>query len=77
MKSAFAPFEFGAEDAEEAIRAAAQETDACFGALTVDVVSETKRDSFLAIDGEEDFVGNADDVDADGGVAGRDNGADG
>src|SRR5258708_26699223 len=74
---AFAPFEFGAEDAEEAVGAAAQETDACLGALAVDVVAETKRDCLLAVDGEVDFVGNADDVDADGGFAGGDDGANG
>ena len=74
---AFAPFEFGAEDAEEAVGAAAEETDAGFGALAVDVVAERKRDCLLAVDGEVDFVGNADDVDADGGFAGSDDGADG
>jgi hypothetical protein len=38
QKSAFAPFEFGAEDAEEAVGAVAEEADAGFGALAVDVV---------------------------------------
>jgi hypothetical protein len=75
--SAFAPFELGAEDAEEAVGATAQETDAGLGALTVDVVAETQGDCLLAVDGEVDLIGNADDVDADGGFAGGDDGPDG
>src|SRR5258708_4212792 len=43
----------------------------------MDVVAETQGDCDLAVDGEKDFVGNAYDVDADGGVAGRDDGTDG
>src|SRR5258705_8762867 len=43
----------------------------------MDVVFETKRDCLLAVDGEVDFVGNADDVDADGGFARGNDGADG
>src|SRR6266581_5454383 len=74
---AFAPFEFGAEDAEEAVGAAAQETNARFGALAVDVIAETKGDCHLAVDGEVDLVGNTYDVDADGGFAGGDDGPDG
>src|SRR5262249_3764120 len=73
----FAPFEFGAEDPEEAVRAAAKETDAGVGAVAVDVVAEAKRDCDLAVDGEEYLVGDADNVDADGGFAWRNDGANG
>ncbi len=74
---AFAPFEFGAEDAEEAVGAVAEEADAGFGLLAVDAVVEFEFDCFLAVNGEVDFVGDADDLDADGGVAGHDDRADG
>jgi hypothetical protein len=74
---AFAPLEFGAEDAEEAVGAAAEKTNACFGALAVDVIAETKGDCYLAVDGEVDLVGNPDDMDANGRFAGGDDGADG
>ena len=76
-RSAFAPFELGAEDAEETVGAAAEETNAGFGALAVDVVVELQGHGFLAVDGEVDLVGNAYDVHADGGFARGDDGADG
>src|ERR1700751_1916180 len=74
---AFAPFEFGAQDAEEAVGAAAEETDACVGALAVDVVAETKGDCHLDVDGEVNLVGNTDYVDADCRFARGDDGTDG
>ena len=77
VELALAPFEFGAEDAEEAVGPAAQETDACLGALAVDVVAETNGDCHLAVDGEVDLVGNTYYVDADGGFAGGDDWPDG
>ena len=54
MESAFAPFEFGAQDAEEAVGAAAEESNACLGALAVDVVAETTRACRLYVDGGVD-----------------------
>jgi hypothetical protein len=76
-ESAFAPLEFGAEDAEEAVGTMAKEADAEFRALAMDVVAELQLDCFLAIDGEVDFVGDADDADIDGGFAWGDDGANG
>ena len=55
----------------------AEEADAGFGAVAVDAVVELEFDCLLAVDGEVDLVGDADDLDADGGVAGDDDGADG
>jgi hypothetical protein len=77
MKSALAPLEFGAEDAEEAVGSAAQKANARLRTLTVDVVVKTKGDRLLTVDGEVDLVGNADDMNADGGFAGGDDGSDG
>ena len=50
----------------------AEKADAELGALAVDVVAELQLDGLLAIDGEVNFVGDADDVNADGGFAGSD-----
>lgn len=55
----------------------AKEADAGFGALAVDQVAELELDCFLAVDGEVDLVGDADDLDADSGVAGDDDRANG
>ncbi len=77
VELAFAPLEFGAEDAEEAVGAVAEEADAGFGALAVDAVVEFEFDCFLAVYGEVDLVGDADDLNAYGGVAGHDDRADG
>ena len=54
-----------------------QESDCCVGALTADVVSQFELDCLLAVYGEVNFVGNAYDFDADSGVAGDDDRADG
>ena len=72
-----APFEFGAKDAEEAVGAVTEEADAGLGALQVDVIVQFELDCLLAVDGEVDLVGDADDLDTDGGVAWDDDGADG
>ena len=74
---ALAPFEFGAEDVEESVGAGAEEADAGLGTVAVDVVAEVEFDGFLAVGGEVDLVGDADDVDADGGLSGDDDGTDG
>ena len=74
---ALAPFELGAEDVEESVGAGAEEADAGLGTVAVDVVAEVEFDRFLPVDGEVDLVGDADDVDADGGLSGDDDGADG
>src|ERR1700722_12628286 len=55
----------------------ADEADAGLGALAVDAVVELELDCLLAVDCEVDFVGDADDVDADGRVSGDDDGANG
>ena len=55
----------------------AEEADTGLGALAMDVVVELELDCFLAVDGEVDLVGDTDDLDANGGVAGDDDGADG
>ena len=54
-----------------------QESDCCVGALTADVVSQLELDRLLAVYGEVNFVGNAYDFNADSGVAGDDDRADG
>jgi hypothetical protein len=77
VESALAPLEFGAEDAEEAVGAVAEEPDAEFRALAVDVVAELQLDCFLAVDGEVDFVGDADDAHVDRGFAWSDDWANG
>jgi hypothetical protein len=74
---AFAPLEFGAEDAEEAVRAVAEKADAGFGSLEVDAVVEFELHRLLTVYGEIDLVGDADDLDADGGFARDNDGADG
>ena len=56
---AFSPLQFGAQDAEEAVGAVAEETDAGLGALAVDVVAEAHLDCFLAVDGEVGLVGDS------------------
>ena len=75
QKLPFSPFELRAQDAEEAVGAVADEADARFRALAVDVVAYLHGDGDLAVDGEEDLVGDADDADADGGFAWGDDGA--
>jgi hypothetical protein len=77
VKSAFAPLEFGAEDTEEAVGAVTEEANAEFRAPAVDVVAHLQLDCFLAVDGEIDFVGDADDADVDRGFAWGDDGANG
>jgi len=55
----------------------AKEADAGFGALKVDVVVEFELDCLLAVDCEVDLVRDTYDLDADGGVARDDDGANG
>jgi len=55
----------------------AEEADTGFGALKVDVVVEFEFDCFLAVYSEVDLVWDTDDLNADGGVAWDDDGADG
>jgi len=55
----------------------AEKADRRLGAPEMDVVVQFELDCLLAVDGEVDLIGNADDVDADGGFAGDDDRADG
>ena len=60
------PFELGAEDVEEAIRAESEQSDTVLGAATGDAVAAMDLDCLLAVDREVGLARYAFDIDADG-----------